>query len=159
MNETDIRYLAEHLMLTGVGSLNRRDRHTLERLMARLSERQGDRPDETIGPTLGERLADRVAEFGGSWTFIGLFAAVLVGWTLLNSDVLGAKAFDPYPYVFLNLLLSMLAAIQAPIIMMSQNRQAARDRIAAARDYETNLRAERKIDELIALLRERQHSA
>jgi uncharacterized membrane protein len=159
MNEADIRYLAEHLMLTGVGSLNRRDRQTLERLLTRLNERQGDRPDETLGPTLGERLADRVAEFGGSWTFISLFGAALVGWALLNTDVLGASAFDPYPYVFLNLLLSMLAAIQAPIIMMSQNRQAARDRIAAARDYETNLRAERKIDELIALLRERQRSA
>ena len=159
MNEADIRYLAEHLMLTGVGSLNRRDRQTLERLLTRLNERHGDRPDATIGPTLGERLADRVAEFGGSWTFIGLFAAVLVGWALLNTDVLRASAFDPYPYVFLNLLLSMLAAIQAPVIMMSQNRQAARDRIAAARDYETNLRAERKIDELIALLRNRQRSA
>jgi uncharacterized membrane protein len=159
MKEADIRYLAEHLMLTGVGSLTRRDRHTLERLLARLNERQGERPDETIGPSFGERLADRVAEFGGSWTFIGLFAAALVGWALLNTDVLGAKAFDPYPYVFLNLLLSMLAAIQAPIIMMSQNRQAARDRIAAARDYETNMRAERKIDDLIALLRERQTSA
>ena len=158
MKEADLRYLAEHLMLTGVGSLNRRDRHTLERLLMRLNERQGDRPDETLGPTLGERLADRVAEFGGSWTFISLFAAALVGWALLNTDVLGAKAFDPYPSVFLNLLLSMLAAIQAPIIMMSQNRQAARDRIAAARDYETNLRAERKIDALIALLREKQRS-
>ena len=158
MKEADLRYLAEHLMLTGVGSLNRRDRQTLERLLTRLNERQGDRPYETLRPTLGERLADRVAEFGGSWTFIGLFAAALAGWALLNTDVLGGSAFDPYPYVFLNLLLSMLAAIQAPIIMMSQNRQAARDRIAAARDYETNLRAERKIDELIALLRERQRS-
>ncbi|WP_280151584.1 DUF1003 domain-containing protein [Piscinibacter sp. XHJ-5] len=153
MKEQDIRYLAEHLMLTGVGSLNRRDRQTLERLLVRLGDRRRDRPDETLVPTLGERLADRVAEFGGSWTFIVLFMAVLVGWALLNTDVLGASAFDPYPYVFLNLLLSMLAAIQAPIIMMSQNRQAARDRIAAARDYETNLRAERKIDELIELLR------
>ena len=159
MEETDIRYLAEHLMLTGVGSLNRRDRHTLERLLVRLNERQGDRPDETVRQTFGERMADRVAEFGGSWTFISLFMVVLIGWALLNTDVLGASAFDPYPYVFLNLLLSMLAAIQAPIIMMSQNRQAARDRIAAARDYETNLRAERKIDELIGLLRSKQGGA
>jgi uncharacterized membrane protein len=155
MNDTDIRYLAEHLMLTGVGSLNRRDRHTLERLLKRLGETPGVRPAETTGLTPGERMADRVAEFGGSWTFIMLFAATLIGWAVLNTDLLGAAAFDPYPYVFLNLLLSMLAAIQAPIIMMSQNRQAARDRIAAARDYETNLRAEHKIDELIALLRER----
>ena len=159
MEETDIRYLAEHLMLTGVGSLNRRDRQTLERLLVRLNERQGDRPAETVRLTFGERMADRVAEFGGSWTFISLFMVVLIGWALLNTDVLGASAFDPYPYVFLNLLLSMLAAIQAPIIMMSQNRQAARDRIAAARDYETNLRAERKIDELIGLLRSKQGGA
>ena len=155
MNDTDIRYLAEHLMLTGIGSLNRRDRHALERLLKRIEEQPHEHLAETTGVTIGERMADRVAQFGGSWTFIGMFCAVLVGWALIYTEVLGGKAFDPYPYVFLNLLLSMLAAIQAPIIMMSQNRQAARDRIAAARDYETNLRAERKIDELIALLRER----
>ncbi|KQM84991.1 hypothetical protein ASE67_15000 [Sphingomonas sp. Leaf23] len=94
--------------------------------------------------TYGDRLADRVAAVGGSWGFIIAFTAVLLGWMLLNSDVLShfGLAFDPYPYIFLNLMLSTLAAIQAPVIMMSQNRQSEKDRLAARLDYETNLRAE-----------------
>ncbi|MDP3490876.1 MAG: DUF1003 domain-containing protein [Phenylobacterium sp.] len=94
--------------------------------------------------TFGQRLADRVAAVGGSWTFILAFAAFLIAWALLNLT-LGRGAFDPYPFIFLNLLLSMLAAIQAPFIMMSQNRQAAKDRINAAHDYEVNLKAEIEI--------------
>lgn len=94
--------------------------------------------------SVGDRLADRVAAVGGSWGFIIAFTVVLLGWMLLNSDVLShfGMAFDPYPYIFLNLMLSTLAAIQAPVIMMSQNRQASKDRLAASLDYETNLRAE-----------------
>ncbi len=108
--------------------------------------------------TVGERLSDRVAAVGGSWGFIIAFTAVLLGWMLLNSGILTyfGRAFDPYPYIFLNLLLSTVAAIQAPIIMMSQNRQSAKDRLAASLDYETNLRAEldilrvhHKIDHLV----------
>lgn len=95
--------------------------------------------------TFGERLSDKVAEIGGSWTFIAFFGAFLVAWALFNTWALAAAAFDPYPYVFLNLILSMLAAVQAPIIMMSQNRQAAKDRMAAAHDYEVNLKAELEI--------------
>src|SRR5215204_1919212 len=95
--------------------------------------------------TFGERLADRVAAFGGSWTFIIIFATVLIGWVILNSLILLNRGFDPYPYILLNLFLSMLAAIQAPIIMMSQNRQAAKDRLTAAHDYEVNLKAEIEI--------------
>ena len=95
--------------------------------------------------TFGERLADKVAEFGGSWTFISLFGVVLVLWTGVNSLVLVTGAFDPYPFIFLNLMLSMLAAIQAPIIMMSQNRQSAKDRLTAQHDYEVNLKAELEI--------------
>ena len=94
--------------------------------------------------SFGERLADRVASFGGSWTFIILFGVVLVAWTLGN-DLLRGRAFDPYPFIFLNLMLSMLAAIQAPIIMMSQNRQSSRDRLDASHDYEVNLKAELEI--------------
>ncbi|MFP5449698.1 MAG: DUF1003 domain-containing protein [Alphaproteobacteria bacterium] len=94
--------------------------------------------------TFGQRLADRVASVGGSWAFILAFAAFLSAWTLLNLT-LGRGAFDPFPFIFLNLLLSMLAAIQAPFIMMSQNRQAAKDRINAAHDYEVNLKAEIEI--------------
>ncbi len=94
--------------------------------------------------TLGERLADRVARFGGSWTFIALFSGGLAAWALLNVSVLH-HPFDPYPFIFLNLLLSMLAAVQAPVIMMSQNRQAAKDRLDAAHDYAVNLKAEMEI--------------
>ena len=106
----------------------------------------------------GDRLSDRVAAVGGSWGFIIAFGVVLFGWMLVNSEILkamGIKPFDSYPYIFLNLMLSMLAAIQAPIIMMSQNRQAAKDRITARHDYEVNLRTQleilrlsRKIDRL-----------
>ena len=95
--------------------------------------------------TLGGRMADRIASFGGSWFFIGLFGLTLAGWVILNSEILGKTAFDPYPYIFLNLMLSMLAAIQAPVILMSQNRQAIKDRQMAAYDYEVNLKAEVEI--------------
>jgi uncharacterized membrane protein len=98
--------------------------------------------------TRGERLADRVAEFGGSWRFILIFGGVLVGWIALNSVVLLHRPFDPFPYILLNLVLSCLAAIQAPIIMMSQNRQEARDRMRAEHDYQVNLKAELEIRQL-----------
>ena len=98
--------------------------------------------------TVGERLADRVAEFGGSWKFILIFAGVLVGWIAVNTVVLTLHRFDPYPYILLNLVLSCLAAVQAPIIMMSQNRQEARDRMHAQHDYEVNLKAELEIRQL-----------
>lgn len=96
------------------------------------------------GRTLGARAADAVARFGGSWPFIAIFILCLGLWALVNLAMAG-DAFDPYPFIFLNLLLSMLAAIQAPIIMMSQNRQAERDRLAASHDYEVNLKAEIEI--------------
>jgi uncharacterized membrane protein len=92
--------------------------------------------------TPGQRLADGIARVGGSWGFILSFLTFLVVWALANTLFLTSDAFDPYPFIFLNLLLSMLAAIQAPIIMMSQNRQAERDRFFAAKDYEVNLKAE-----------------
>lgn len=94
--------------------------------------------------TFGQRLADSVATFGGSWTFIMGFALVLLLWVASNV-LLASQAFDPYPFIFLNLMLSMLAAVQAPIIMMSQNRQAAKDREVSAHDYEVNLKAEIEI--------------
>lgn len=94
--------------------------------------------------TLGQRLADKVASFGGSWIFIIAFGVALACWTSLNL-LLARVAFDPYPFIFLNLLLSMLAALQAPVIMMSQNRQAVKDRLDAAHDYEVNLKAEIEI--------------
>jgi uncharacterized membrane protein len=98
--------------------------------------------------TPGERLADAVARFGGSWTFIIIFGLVLLAWVALNTWILAARAFDPYPYILLNLFLSCLASIQAPVILMSQNRQAARDRQRAEQDYEVNLAAELEIKAL-----------
>lgn len=100
--------------------------------------------------TLGDRAADRIAAFGGSWPFIGLAFMLLAGWVVLNSVILARRgaSFDPYPYILLNLFLSMLAALQAPVIMMSQNRQAVRDRLAASHDYEVNLKAELEIQSL-----------
>jgi len=93
--------------------------------------------------TFGERVADRVAEFGGSWTFLGLFAAFLLGWIFLNSAQ--DHPLDPFPFILLNLFLSCLAAVQAPVIMMSQNRQAAKDRFEAQQDYQVNLKSEMEI--------------
>ncbi|AIC27598.1 hypothetical protein IE4771_CH02497 [Rhizobium etli bv. mimosae str. IE4771] len=95
--------------------------------------------------SFGERVADGIARVGGSWSFIIAFLAFLAVWTVINTVVLASGAFDPYPFVFLNLILSMLAAIQAPIIMMSQNRQAERDRFEAAKDYEVNLKSELEV--------------
>ena len=111
--------------------------------------------------TPGQRAADAVAAFGGSWTFIFIFGAILLVWVVLNSFILAqhGKGFDPYPYILLNLFLSMLASIQAPVILMSQNRQSQKDRINAAHDYEVNLKAELEImmlHEKVDLLRESQ---
>jgi uncharacterized membrane protein len=98
--------------------------------------------------TLGERLADRIAAFGGSWLFLILFGAFLALWIGANSFILYAHPPDPYPYILLNLILSCLAAIQAPIIMMSQNRQEAKDRLRSEHDYQINLKAELEIRHL-----------
>ena len=98
--------------------------------------------------TTGDRLSDRMADFGGSWTFIAIFGAVLLGWIVLNSIVLASKPFDPYPFILLNLILSCLAAIQAPVILMSQNRQEAKDRLRSQHDYQINLKAELEIRHL-----------
>ena len=98
--------------------------------------------------TFGERLADSVAQFGGSWTFIMIFGGILVTWMGINVVILRSRAFDPYPFILLNLVLSTLAALQAPIIMMSQNRQAEKDRLHAQQDYEINLMAEVEIRDL-----------
>jgi uncharacterized membrane protein len=150
--------LSQRLLGKSPGELDDEQRRVLAGIEAgtTVSRDAADLADERA--TFGERLSDRVAAVGGSWGFIIAFTAVLVGWMILNSDILThfGRAFDPYPYIFLNLLLSTVAAIQAPIIMMSQNRQSAKDRLAAGLDYETNLRAEldilrvhHKIDHLV----------
>ncbi len=102
-------------------------------------------PKEKEKLTPGEKLADKVASFGGSWTFIIIFFSFLLGWMILNIWWLHNKGYDPYPFILLNLILSCLAAIQAPIIMMSQNRQEAKDRTRAEHDYIINLKAEVEI--------------
>jgi uncharacterized membrane protein len=97
--------------------------------------------------TFGERIADRVASFGGSWTFILIFGTFLVGWIVLQI-MLGKREIDPFPYILLNLFLSMIAALQAPVIMMSQNRQSTKDRLKADLDYEINLKSELEVAQL-----------
>jgi len=112
--------------------------------------------------TVGQRVADKVASFGGSWTFIIIYVAFLVAWMGANTFVLihygrgenGAQ-WDPYPYILLNLMLSMTAALQAPIIMMSQNRAAEKDRLAAEQDFKVNLKSELMLEELVRKQRER----
>jgi len=98
--------------------------------------------------TFGERLSDHIAEFGGSWKFLITFGAVIFVWIGANAVLLATRAFDPYPFILLNLILSCLAAVQAPIIMMSQNRAEARDRLRAENDYKVNLKAELEIRHL-----------
>lgn len=98
--------------------------------------------------TLGERLSDGLANFGGSWTFIGIFMAMMVIWMGINGFALLEKPFDPFPFILLNLVLSCLAAVQAPVIMMSQNRQEAKDRLRVEHDFEINRKAEIEIRKL-----------
>ncbi|MBL0021939.1 DUF1003 domain-containing protein [Sphingorhabdus sp.] len=139
--------LALELLGKTSDALSPAERRVLQRIHKRetISQDMGVVHEEDA--TFGERLSDHVASVGGSWGFIISFGVVLFGWMILNSNILGpmGKAFDPYPFIFLNLMLSTLAAIQAPIIMMSQNRQADKDRAAASHDYEVNLRAELEI--------------
>ena len=142
-----LQHLAQNLLGKAIHELEPEESHVLEQIRQRrpISRDAADALDEQS--SFGERLSDRVASVGGSWTFIICFSLTMLGWMLLNTDVLShfGMAFDPYPYIFLNLMLSTLAAVQAPIIMMSQNRQAAKDRLAASLDFEVNLRAELEI--------------
>lgn len=137
------------------------EQRVIDRMTKRLHISRNTNDDFEESLTLGQRLADRIAIFGGSWTFILIFLALLLFWIVLNTLLLArvTTQFDPYPYVFLNLILSMLAALQAPVIMMSQNRYAAKDRVAAEHDYEVNLKSELEISALhqkIDTLREQQ---
>jgi uncharacterized membrane protein len=162
-----VEQLATELLGKELVALAPDERNVLQSIHDReiISGDAADMADEQAG--FGERLADRVAAIGGSWGFIIAFGMVLLAWMLLNSGILQNQglAFDPFPYIFLNLILSMLAAIQAPVIMMSQNRQSRKDRIAASHDFEVNLRAEidiirlhEKIDGLAAQLNELEHA-
>jgi uncharacterized membrane protein len=144
----EIRFLAQHLLHAGTAPLSDRDRRLIERVARRVHVARDVNVVFDRDSTLGEKLADRVAAIGGSWAFIVGFGLFLALWAGINVLVLAESAFDPYPFIFLNLLLSMLAALQAPVIMMSQNRQASKDRLAAALDYEVNVKAETAIAEL-----------
>lgn len=117
-----------------------------ELISGKVSKNINETQDETL--TVGQRTADKIAAFGGSWPFIILFGIILFGWITLNTVILMKKSFDPYPFVFLNLVLSCLAAVQAPVIMMAQNRQTEKDRLTAANDYLVNLKSEIIIEDL-----------
>jgi uncharacterized membrane protein len=163
MNQKEVE-LSEKLFRTKYEHLSKQQKHVAHHLSERTHIARNVTQDFSEQMVFGQRLADKVASFGGSWTFISIFAIVMFIWILLNSFILlrlGSTAFDPYPYILLNLFLSMLAAIQAPIILMSQNRQAYKDRLSAEHDYEVNLKAELEImtlHEKIDLLKDKQWS-
>lgn len=143
----EVTQLARQLLDSGVTRLSEREQRVILHIAKRSHIARNVNSVLAEQQTLGERLADQVAQFGGSWTFIMMFTGLLIAWVVVNSVALAhlGGGFDPYPYIFLNLILSMVAALQAPVILMSQNRQAARDRLAASLDYEVNLKAEVEI--------------
>jgi len=138
----------EDVLETEKGEMSKLEKQVIRSLKKQelISENINTQFDRQL--TIGERVADRVAGFGGSWKFIIMFGSVLLFWILLNSFILIKKPFDPFPFILLNLVLSSLAAIQAPIIMMSQNRQEDRDRMRSEQDYRVNLKAELEIRHL-----------
>ena len=142
------RYRTQHiadLLEREKGELTELDRDVV-RTMERQQLLSTDMARELAEPlSLGQRAADRMASFGGSWAFIVTFAAIIVVWVGLNSVALVRQPFDPYPFILLNLVLSLVAAIQAPVIMMSQNRMEAKDRLRAENDYRVNLKSELEI--------------
>lgn len=138
------KYL-EHIINSEMGQLDKVEKQVVEAI-----ENQELVADDLLNTTdtpsgLGQRLADKVAAFGGSWTFILSFIVILLTWIIINSALLLNKGFDPYPYILLNLILSCVAALQAPVIMMSQNRQEVKDRQRNEYDYKVNLKAELEI--------------
>ena len=147
LNRYRIRYV-QSLLSSEQGEITTLDRDVLESLKQHEFLTSNLNEEFVSKLTLGEALADRIASFGGSWRFIILFGTVLVGWILINTIALAAKPFDPYPFILLNLVLSCLAAIQAPVIMMSQNRQESKDRMRSEHDYRINLKAELEIRHL-----------
>lgn len=147
LNRFRAQYVQE-VLETEKGELSALERKVMESLREEelLSKNVNTEFEQKL--TVSERMADRLAEYAGSWRFITGFFAVLVVWIMLNSFLLIFRPFDPYPFILLNLVLSCLAAIQAPIIMMSQNRQEAKDRLRSEHDYVVNLKAELEIRHL-----------
>lgn len=147
INELNVyreKYISSYLSKE-VGQLSDLDNKVLKSIKKHsiLTDRTDDPDAHAL--TFGERVADKVAFFGGSWTFILIFICIMVTWVTMNVVLLTNKAFDPYPFILLNLLLSCLAALQAPVIMMSQNRQAGKDRKQLKEDYMVNLKSEIEI--------------
>lgn len=143
------RAYVEKMLREERGELTRLDHAVIDSIAERGTLSADTANDYHEALSFGDRMADRVAAFGGSWTFILSFAAVLVVWIGFNSAMLfAAGRFDPYPYILLNLVLSCLAAIQAPLIMMSQRRQEAKDRLRSENDYAVNLKAELEIRQI-----------
>ncbi|MDI3337471.1 DUF1003 domain-containing protein [Defluviimonas aestuarii] len=142
------RLYVERLLEEERGELGELDRQVIASLES--GQYVSQNPQAAIDETasFGERMADRVASFGGSWGFILTFTMVLIGWMAVNSLWFATRPFDPYPFILLNLVLSSLAAIQAPVIMMSQRRQEVKDRLRAENDYRVNLKAELEIRQL-----------
>lgn len=140
------------VMLTMLAAMARRLRRTDSMLRHRISRNANT--EEAAQTTAADRAADVIANFGGSWKFIGLSLALLLAWMGLNTWFLRSGAFDPFPYVFLNLVLAMITGLQAPFIMMSQNRQSHKDRLRADLDYEVNLKNELLLTEIRSLLLE-----
>jgi uncharacterized membrane protein len=145
--KTEIQDLAHKYLRKPWERLTEREKLVLDAVAKRLHISRPMHKELDEGLTFGQRMSDRIADFGGSWTFIGSFFFVLFAWIALNSFAL-FHPYDPYPYILLNLVLSCLAAVQAPLILMSQNRQEEKDRIRAAHDYEVNLKAEIEIMQL-----------
>lgn len=144
MNKT-IPELAARWLRRKPENLSKAESKVLQSAIDRLAIAEDRSADYAERASLGARIADTIARIGGSWGFIITFVLFLAVWTIANAWLLGRETFDPYPFVFLNLVLSMVAALQAPVIMMSQNRQTERDRLAASHDYEVNLKAEIEI--------------
>jgi uncharacterized membrane protein len=145
--DNKVRATAEKLFSAEYEKLTELEKHVAHHISERTPISTNVDEDYSEQTTFGQRMADLVTDFGGSWTFLIIFLIVLVIWVILNSFILitFGSTFDPYPYIFLNLILSLIAAIQAPIILMSQNRQSYKDRLRAQHDYEVNLKAELEI--------------
>ncbi len=155
LNHYREKYISNYL-IKEAGELSEAEKTVLESITSKSTLTDKVDEDDQLVPTQGQRVADKVASFGGSWTFIISFGVFLLLWIVLNAFWLVNKGFDPYPFILLNLILSCLAALQAPVIMMSQNRQEDKDRDRARKDYMINLKSEleirvlhEKIDHLI----------
>jgi uncharacterized membrane protein len=147
LNRYRMQYI-QSLLESEKGELTTLDHEVLESLQRHETLSSNVDAEFEKDSTLGEKMADRLASFGGSWTFLIIFASILLIWISLNSFLLLKRPFDPYPFILLNLVLSCLAAIQAPVIMMSQNRVEVKDRLRSQHDYRVNLKAELEIRQL-----------